>query len=151
MKAIRQHTFGAPEVLQLEEVPDPEAGPGQVVVKVHAAGVNPVEPIFGQESTPSRQRLLHWAMMARGSLKVSGMKSKMYLLVTACTSPGPEAAPTRKKRCAMPGMCFRYPNVQALPRVRLSMCHTSPHIRPCFTGVVPGLVKPFLFTVAAVG
>ena len=43
MKAIRQYTFGAPEVLQLEEVPDPVAGPGQVVVTVHAAGVNPVE------------------------------------------------------------------------------------------------------------
>jgi NADPH2:quinone reductase len=43
MKAIRLHTFGAPEVLQLEEVPDPQPGPGQVVVRVHAVGVNPVE------------------------------------------------------------------------------------------------------------
>ena len=43
MKAIRIHTFGAPEVMQLEEVSDPQPGPGQVVVRVHAAGVNPVE------------------------------------------------------------------------------------------------------------
>ncbi len=43
MKAIRVHQFGGPEVLKLEEVPDPQAGPGQVVVRVHAAGVNPVE------------------------------------------------------------------------------------------------------------
>jgi len=43
MKAVVQHTFGDPEVLQLEEVPDPQAGPGQVVVRVHAVGVNPVE------------------------------------------------------------------------------------------------------------
>ena len=43
MKAIQQHTFGDPEVLQLEDVPDPEAGPGEVVVEVQAAGVNPVE------------------------------------------------------------------------------------------------------------
>jgi NADPH2:quinone reductase len=43
MKAIRLHTFGDPEVLQLEEVPDPQPGPGQVVVRVHAVGVNPVE------------------------------------------------------------------------------------------------------------
>jgi NADPH2:quinone reductase len=43
MKAIRVHEFGGPEVLKLEEVPDLHAGPGQVVVKVHAAGVNPVE------------------------------------------------------------------------------------------------------------
>jgi len=43
MKAIRIHTFGDPEVMQLEEVPDPQPGPGQVVVRVHAVGVNPVE------------------------------------------------------------------------------------------------------------
>jgi NADPH:quinone reductase len=43
VKAIRVHQFGGPEVLQLEEVPDLQPGPGQVVVRVHAAGVNPVE------------------------------------------------------------------------------------------------------------
>jgi NADPH2:quinone reductase len=43
MKAIRIHEFGPPEVMKVEEVPDPRPGPGQVVVKIHAAGVNPVE------------------------------------------------------------------------------------------------------------
>jgi len=43
LKAISVHQFGGPEVLKLEEVPDPFAGPGQVVVQVKAAGVNPVE------------------------------------------------------------------------------------------------------------
>jgi NADPH:quinone reductase len=43
MKAIRVNQLGDPEVLKLEEVPDPKPGPGQVVVKIHAAGVNPVE------------------------------------------------------------------------------------------------------------
>ncbi len=43
MRAIRIHTFGEPEVLQLDEVEDPQPGPGQVVVRVHAVGVNPVE------------------------------------------------------------------------------------------------------------
>src|SRR5262245_23502966 len=41
MKAIRAHSFGGPEVLQLETVEDPVAGPGEVVVDVRAAGVNP--------------------------------------------------------------------------------------------------------------
>jgi len=43
MKAIRVRNFGPPEVMVLEEVPDPTPGPLQVVVKVHAAGVNPVD------------------------------------------------------------------------------------------------------------
>jgi len=43
MKAIRVHKFGGPEVLQLEEVADPKPGEGQVLVRIHAVGVNPVE------------------------------------------------------------------------------------------------------------
>jgi NADPH2:quinone reductase len=43
MTAIRISAFGGPEVLQLADVPDPEAGAGQVVVRIFAAGVNPVE------------------------------------------------------------------------------------------------------------
>src|SRR6266581_6422195 len=43
MKAIRVHGFGGPEVLRLEEVPTPEPGPGEVLVRMHAIGVNPVE------------------------------------------------------------------------------------------------------------
>lgn len=43
MNAIRVHQFGEPEVLELEEVPDPAPGPGQVVVETLAIGVNPVE------------------------------------------------------------------------------------------------------------
>ena len=43
MKAIRIHEFGDPEVLQLEEVADLTPGAGQVVVRMHAVGVNPVE------------------------------------------------------------------------------------------------------------
>jgi NADPH2:quinone reductase len=40
MRAIRFHEHGGPEVLRLDEVPDPEPGPGEVRVAVAAAGVN---------------------------------------------------------------------------------------------------------------
>ncbi len=43
MNAIRVHAFGAPEVMRLEEAPDPVPGPGQVVVTLAAVGVNPVD------------------------------------------------------------------------------------------------------------
>src|SRR6058998_1055053 len=43
MNAIRVHEFGDPEVLRLEEVPTPQGGSGEVLVWMHAIGVNPVE------------------------------------------------------------------------------------------------------------
>src|SRR3972149_2538129 len=43
MKAIRISEYGGPAVLRLEEVPAPQPGPGQVVVRNHAIGVNPVD------------------------------------------------------------------------------------------------------------
>jgi NADPH2:quinone reductase len=43
MKATRFHKTGAPEVLIYEDVPDPVPGPGQILLKVEAAGVNYVD------------------------------------------------------------------------------------------------------------
>jgi NADPH2:quinone reductase len=43
MKAILVHEFGGPDVLRLEEVPTPRPGAGEVLVRVHAAGVNPYD------------------------------------------------------------------------------------------------------------
>ena len=43
MRAIRQQSFGGPEVLHLVDVDRPEPGPTEVLVRVRAAGVNPVD------------------------------------------------------------------------------------------------------------
>jgi NADPH:quinone reductase-like Zn-dependent oxidoreductase len=43
MKAIVVHEYGGPEVLKFEEYPDPVAGRGEVLVKVAAASVNPID------------------------------------------------------------------------------------------------------------
>src|SRR5271169_4852150 len=43
MKAIVVRQYGAPEVMKLEEIPVPQPASGQVLVRIRAAGVNPVE------------------------------------------------------------------------------------------------------------
>src|SRR3954471_23480660 len=42
-RAVRLESFGGPEVLKLREVPAPQAGPGQIRVRVTAAGLNPMD------------------------------------------------------------------------------------------------------------
>src|SRR6202522_3867031 len=43
MKAIVVHEYGGPEVLKFEDYPDPVPGPGEVLVRVAAASVNPID------------------------------------------------------------------------------------------------------------
>jgi NADPH:quinone reductase-like Zn-dependent oxidoreductase len=43
MNAIRMHSYGGPEVLQYEDAPRPQIRKGEVLVRVHAAGVNPLD------------------------------------------------------------------------------------------------------------
>ena len=43
MKAVVVHEYGGPEVLKFEDFPDPVAGPGEVLVRVAATSVNPID------------------------------------------------------------------------------------------------------------
>ncbi|MEU3221256.1 NADP-dependent oxidoreductase [Streptomyces sp. NPDC006971] len=43
MKAIALNGFGGPEALRLTDLPDPKVAPGEVLIRVRAAGVNPVD------------------------------------------------------------------------------------------------------------
>ena len=43
MKAIVVNQYGGPEVLKFEEYPDPVPGPGEVLVRVAATSVNPID------------------------------------------------------------------------------------------------------------
>src|SRR5579875_1626914 len=57
MKAIRVHQFGGPEVMKLEELPDLHPGPGEVVVRVKAVGVNPVDTYIRSGAYASKPAL----------------------------------------------------------------------------------------------
>ncbi|MEC0174370.1 NADP-dependent oxidoreductase [Paenibacillus favisporus] len=58
MKAVRLHEFGGPEVLRYEEAPLPELKPGEVLVRVHAVGMNPPDWYLrdGYKSLPPEWR-----------------------------------------------------------------------------------------------
>src|ERR1700754_2899570 len=57
MKAVLFEKHGGPEVLHLAEVPDPVAGPGEVVVDIHAASINAADykiRLGGPRAAPKR-------------------------------------------------------------------------------------------------
>lgn len=73
MKAIRVHEFGAPEVMWIEEAPDPSVGPGQVLVRVQAAGVNPVDTYIRSGLYPLKLALPYTpGMDAAGIVEATG-------------------------------------------------------------------------------
>jgi NADPH2:quinone reductase len=53
VKAVRIHEFGGPEVLVYEDVPTPKPGPAQILVKVAAATVNPVDVSVRENRFPT--------------------------------------------------------------------------------------------------
>ncbi len=123
MRAIRVHEFGEPEVLALEEVPQPTPVEGEVLVRIQAAGVNPFE-------TVREGGLLHGA--ARPPLH-AGLRRRRRARRTAAsvsTSPTRSAAPTRSTPCVgrpTSGPCRR---ASPTPRVRPSACRTSRRTGP---------------------
>jgi NADPH:quinone reductase-like Zn-dependent oxidoreductase len=52
MKAVRIHRFGGPDVLELEEIPGPLPGENDLLVRVHATSVNPVDYKIRQGKFP---------------------------------------------------------------------------------------------------
>ena len=59
MKAIRIHSFGGPEVLELDDVPIPQPGDDELLMRIHAASVNPVDYKIRRGTVPwvSREML----------------------------------------------------------------------------------------------
>ncbi|MGM1063104.1 quinone oxidoreductase family protein, partial [Saccharothrix sp. Mg75] len=65
MRAVRFHEFGPADVLRVEEVPEPEAGPGEVPVRVTAVGVNYGETLLRSGATA---RVAPWVESRPGPL-----------------------------------------------------------------------------------
>jgi NADPH:quinone reductase len=66
MKAIRAHEFGGPDVLRMEDLPDPTPGVGEVLVRIRAAGVNPVDTYI-RTGTHARKPSLPYTLGSDGA------------------------------------------------------------------------------------
>jgi NADPH2:quinone reductase len=78
VKAIRVHEFGSPDVMQLEDVPDLKPGPGQVVVRIKAAGVNPADT-YTRTGTYSRKPALPYTPGVDGAGLVEAVGQNVVL------------------------------------------------------------------------
>jgi NADPH2:quinone reductase len=72
MKAVRHHRFGPPDVLVLEDVPDPTPGPGQLLVRVAAAGVNYADLLLRGETGPTARFRPEITLPVTPGLEVAG-------------------------------------------------------------------------------
>jgi NADPH:quinone reductase len=93
MKAICVRKTGGPEVLVLEEIPDPVPEEGQVVVRIHAAGVNPVD-VYIRSAAQGRNPALPYVPGLDGAGVIEAVGSnvagwsvgdRVYLSGTAAT------------------------------------------------------------------
>ena len=121
MKAVRVHQFGGPEVLQYEEVPTPTPGPGQVLVKLAAAGLNFSDV---HQRTGHFPHKLPYTMGRAGSGPVAAVGPK----VTSFTSDEPVAY------TGVPGSYAEYALVPAsvlceCPLVSMSKSVPRPYYR----------------------
>lgn len=93
MQAIRVHQVGGPEVMKLEEVPDPKPGPGHVLVRLHAVGVNPLDA-YVRAGTYAINPTLPFTPGSDGAgvVEAVGDGVKEWKAATGCTSLGPPAA-----------------------------------------------------------
>ena len=114
MKAIRAHAFGGPQVLTMVDAPEPKAGAGQLVVRVKAVGVNPVDvsirtgayaKIIQPPYTPGSDAA---GVVEQAGDGVTHVKPGDRVFITGTTSPGFSGA------CAELALC-RAAQVHLLP------------------------------------
>ena len=119
MKSIRVHEHGPPEVMVLEDISDPQPGTGEVVVQVHAAGVNPVDTYIRSGLHGYTANLPYTP-----GIDAAGIIESVGYDVTA-----PEQSPVvmQKEPCAILPMCIRFLNLCRLHKGRASVCLMELH------------------------
>jgi NADPH:quinone reductase len=85
MRAVGVNRYGGPEALEVVELPDPVAGPGQILIRVHAAAVNPTDTYVRNGARAEMQSKDPWpyvpGMDAAGVVAAIGPDTETPLLV----------------------------------------------------------------------
>jgi len=118
MKAIQIHQTGGPEVLQLAELPIPEPGPGQVLIRVEATGVNFIEIYFRKGVYKASLPLVPGfkAGDAVASVSVLGSYAEYALVSAASLVKVPEGLTMEQAAAAMlQGMTAHYLSHSTFP------------------------------------
>ncbi len=113
MRAIVVREFGGPDVLRLEEMPDPVPTPDEVLVEVHAAGVNPVDAYI-RSGNYARKPALPYVPGTDGAGRIAAVGTQVrewkpgdrVWLSTIGTSIGTYA----DRVCCPPDRVFRLPD-----------------------------------------
>src|SRR5258708_15620763 len=124
MKAVVMHEYGGPDVLKYEDVPDPVPGKGEVLIRMAAASINPVDLWQRAGTTKASLRvefpaIIGWDLTADGSSPMmaacgSGADHTFLGRIVSYVYAGelkvrPPAAPTADGDSAKPSTSWRMP------------------------------------------
>src|SRR6266851_4779447 len=91
MKAVVMHEYGGPDVLKYEDVPDPVPGKGEVLIRMAAASINPVDLWQRAGTTKASLRVEFPAIIGwdlSGTVVVLGPEVREFAVEITCL-PGP--------------------------------------------------------------
>jgi NADPH2:quinone reductase len=138
MKAIRVHEFGGPPVLKLEEIPDPKPGPGELLVRIRAAGVNPVDAYMHTGRTRASRRCRYTpGQDGAGEIEAVGADVAGFKAAIGCTSPV-SATPTAgvgtyaERALCTPAHLHHLPARASFPKAQPSVSRIARRIARCF-------------------
>ena len=89
MKAVLIHEFGDTDVLRLEEVPLPEVEPSEVLVHIHAAGVNPIDRKLRESGGPELEPPLILGFDLSGTVEAVGEQVDAFAVGDAVHGQAP--------------------------------------------------------------
>src|SRR5690242_13450006 len=143
MKAIRVREFGGPEVLRIEDVPELKPAASEVVVRIQAAGVNPVETYI-RAGVYARKPALPYTpgTDGAGTVESTGKSATRFAPGARVYVAGSLSGTYAEQALCDESSVFRFPRTFPLLRERRWEFPTARHFAGCFNAPAPSPEKP---------